>query len=114
MKIDPGYYKIEKRGNFENSFHYMRVFVKNKIKYFQIDNGIASEADKVEDDIIHYYRLVKQVKRPVQINKLRIQLSWTDEDGDPFELNAVSRPVLDNIFELFPRLKKAFDGFSNH
>lgn len=114
MKIDPGYYKIEKKGSFDSSYHYMRVFIKNKVKYFQIGNSIPQEADKVEEDIIHYYKLVKRIRQPIQVRKLEIKLSWSDEDGDLFEMNAKSRPVLDNIFELFPRVKKAFDGFDNH
>ena len=43
MNLEVGYYKIKNRSRrASNEFHYLRVFIENKNKYVQIDDGINS------------------------------------------------------------------------
>ena len=54
--------------------------------------------------------VLKKLTRPIEINKVQVMIKWKDEDGDSFEMGARNSYVLDRIFKLFPRLKKAFDS----
>lgn len=111
MKIDPGYYKIRhKESHFGKNVQYMRVFVKEGVKYFQIDHGSEEKAADREEDIAACYDILKRITKPITINRLSLTLNWTDEDGDEFKLTARNSYVLNRIFELFPRLKKAWEG----
>lgn len=109
MKFDLGYYKVKiEKGYFGSSFHYMRVFVKEKVRYIQMDHGLPQRADKCEEEMIQRYKLIKKITKPVEINQLKVMVKWKDEDGDEFTLIAKDNYVLYRIFELFPRLAKVF------
>ena len=110
MKVDPGYYKVEiKDGFFRTRYHYLRVYYgKDKKKYLQLDHGIPELAENTEERFIENYIIVKKITKPIEINKLHVNVKWTDEDGHEFEMGARNSYALDRIFELFPRLKKVF------
>jgi hypothetical protein len=109
MKFDIGYYKVKiERGYFGSSFHYMRVFMNGKTKYIQIDHGIPQKAEDCEEDMIHRYRLIKRLNKPIEVNQLKLSVNWRDEDGDEFNLTAKDNYVLNKIFIYFPRIAKAF------
>ncbi len=111
MKFEPGYYKVKvKDGYFGTTYHYMRVFVKERKKYIQIDHGFAEEAERCEEDMVHHYQLVKRITKPIEINNLRVLVSWKDEEGHEFKMTAANSAVLQKIFDLFPRLSRVF-GF---
>ena len=47
MNLDVGYYNIKSKSRrASNTFHYLRVFVKDKNKYVQIDDGTHEEANE--------------------------------------------------------------------
>lgn len=109
MRIEPGYYKVEiKEGYFRSRYHYLRVFVKNQKKYLQLDHGIPEPAENSEENFIQSYVLVKRITKPIEVINPRVTVRWRDEDGHEFEMAARNSHLLDRIFELFPRLKKAF------
>ena len=110
MNLDTGYYKIKIRSRrASNSFHYLRVFMKGKKKYVQIDDGIPQEANKEVSILLESYSLVKRIRRhnPIQVNNSVMTVSWNDEDGDPFELKMRNIQTFKKALDLFPRLKKA-------
>lgn len=109
MKLDPGYYKVKRRGNFliEEHTHYLRVFYKDKKKYIQMDHGGPELAEDHEDYVMEGYILVKKITRPIEIRHLEVAISWSDEDGDRFKMKARNIHVLNKIFKDFPRLLKA-------
>ena len=112
MKLDPGYYKIApKRQLLSSSCHYLRVFVRNKVKYFQLDHAPPELASKVEMDYLDHYKIVKKIINPIQVNKLSFKLTWIDEDGDHFEMGGTGSHILDSILKNFPRVAKAFKVF---
>ena len=112
MRIEPGYYKVRvKKGYFgQTTYHYLRVFVKDKSKFLQLDHGLPQKAEENEEGIIQDYVIVKKITRPIEIHKVQVMIKWKDEDGDSFEMGARNSYVLDRIFQLFPRLRKAFES----
>lgn len=108
--METGYYKIRKeKGYFGTSTHYMRVYVKDRKKYIQIDHQYPQEAERVESQIAEQYVVVKKLIKPVEYHRIRMTLTWEDEDGDRFKFEMRNHAVLDAIFQAFPRLKKLFD-----
>ncbi len=72
----------------------MRVLVKDRKKYIQIDHSNAEAAERCEVDMVHHYQLVKRIAKPIEINKLRVLVSWKDEEGDEFKMSAANSAVL--------------------
>ncbi len=110
MQIQPGYYKIKIKGwsrDFPN--HYLRVFIKDKIKYLQIDHGIPTEAEKCEEEVTMQYEIVKRLTpgTPIQVNQLMISISWVDEDKDLFEFQVRNIHAFERVLRLFPRVARA-------
>ncbi|MFT4834600.1 MAG: hypothetical protein ACI8WP_001361, partial [Flavobacteriaceae bacterium] len=50
------------------------------------------------------------ITKSIEINNLRVLVSWKDEEGDEFKISAANSAVLQKIFDLFPRLSRVF-GF---
>lgn len=118
MKLEPGYYKIKKKGmRFNSKYHFLRVTVAadefgHRQKWFQLDHGpkeIVRSDD--ENDRISDMEIIKQytAKKPVQYQEPTISVTFTDEDGDEFEMKSKDLTVFERILELFPRLKKKLD-----
>jgi len=62
MNLEVGYYKIKsRRRRASNVFHYLRVFIKDKKKYIQIDDGTPEEANAEMQILLESYRLVKRI-----------------------------------------------------
>ncbi|MFT7031385.1 MAG: hypothetical protein ACJA2C_002786 [Marinoscillum sp.] len=59
---------------------------------------------------VHHYQLFKCITKSIEINNLRVLVSWKDEEGDEFKISAANSAVLQKIFDLFPRLSRVF-GF---
>ena len=61
MNLEVGCYIIKPRsGRASNKFHYLRVFIENKNKYVQIDDGIPKEANEDIQILLKSYTLVKR------------------------------------------------------
>ena len=87
MNLENSYYKIKSKSRrASNQFHYLRVFVENKKKYAQIDDGTPEEANDDIQILLESYTLVKRITHhnPVEVNNAVITISWSDEDEDPF------------------------------
>ena len=113
MRIQPGFYKIRRKsGLLLSGNHYMRVFIHERKKYIQIDHGLVAEAEKIEQEVLEDYKIIKQItiSKPIQVNTPLVTVEWNDEDGDHFEMKARNIHALKSIFELFPRVAKAL-GF---
>lgn len=112
MTLDPGYYKLKRGTTMFSSYHFLRVFIKDGNKYFQLDHGIEELVHKntARDLHDHGYQIEKKYTRlsPPQYNKVRARIEFEDEEGCKYELVASNGFVLDHIFRLFPRLKKHF------
>jgi len=110
MNLDVGYYNIKSKSRrASNIFHYLRVFVKDKNKYVQIDDGTHEEANEDMQILLESYTLVKRITphNPVELNNAVMTISWSDEDQDPFELKARNIQTFKNALNLFPRVAKA-------
>ena len=110
MNLDVGYYKIKSKSRrASNAFHYLRVFVKDKNKYAQIDDGDPEEANDDMQILLESYTLIKKITHhnPVDVSNAVITISWSDEDSDPFEMKMRNIQTFKNAFKLFPRLAKA-------
>ena len=112
MNLEVGYYKIKNRsGRAANAFHYLRVFIKNKKKYIQINDDVPQEANDEMAMLFESYTLVKRITHhnPIEVNNVVMTISWNDEDSDPFELRMRNIQTFKNALNLFPRLKKALN-----
>ena len=110
MNLDVGFYKIKsKGGRSSNTFHYLRVFVKDKNKYVQIDDEEPVEANDEMAILLESYTLIKRITHhnPVEVNNAVLTISWKDEDEDPFEMKMRNIQVFKNALNLFPRVAKA-------
>ena len=110
MNLDVGYYKIKSKSRrASNAFHYLRVFVKDKNKYAQIDDGDPEEANDDMQILLESYTLIKRITHhnPVDVSNAVITISWSDEDSDPFEMKMRNIQTFKNALNLFPRIKKA-------
>ena len=110
MNLDVGYYKIKNRSRrASNTFHYLRVFIKDGRRYVQIDHGVPQEANDEIAILLESYTLVKRITHhnPIQVNNSVMTVSWNDEDSDPFELKMRNIQTFKKALDLFPRLKKA-------
>ena len=106
MNLDVGYYKIKNRSRrASNSFHYLRVFIKGKNKYVQIDDGVPQEADDEMAILLESYKLVKRITHhnPIHVNNAVMTVSWNDEDSDPFEREMRNIQTFKKALDLFPR-----------
>jgi len=117
MGLDSGYYKIGWEGNsLETEVHYLRVFKRKGKLYYQVDYSDPMEAEKFEsqlglslsDDQEGRVKIIKRITQPITISNLTVQVSFEDEDKDKFKFTARNEHVLNNIFEKFPRIAKAF------
>ena len=86
----------------------MRVLIKNKNKYVQIDDEAPQEANEEMQILLESYTLVKKITHhnPIEVSNTVMTVSWNDED-DPFELKMRNIQTFKNAFKLFPRLAKA-------
>jgi len=110
MNLDVGYYNIKSKSRrASNTFHYLRVFVKDKNKYVQIDDEEPVEANDEMAMLMEPYTLVKKITHhnPVEVNNAVMTISWSDEDSDPFEMRMRNIQPFKNALALFPRIKKA-------
>jgi hypothetical protein len=117
MNLDVGYYKIKSKSRrASNAFHYLRVFVKDKNKYAQIDDGDPEEANDEMAILLESYTLIKKITHhnPVEVSNAVMTISWKDEDEDPFELKMRNIQTFKKALTLFPRLKKALFKESHH
>ena len=110
MNVDVGFYKIKSRSRRKsNQFHYLRVYIKNKKKYIQID---AYPPQEVNDDMyamLERFELLKKITihNPVEFNNTVLKISWLDEDNDDFTVKSRNIHNFKRTLALFPRLKKA-------
>ncbi|MGY8977400.1 MAG: hypothetical protein ACKVLJ_04475 [Cytophagales bacterium] len=90
----------------------MRVLIKNKNKYVQIDDEAPQEANEEMQILLESYTLVKKITHhnPIEVSNTVMTVSWNDED-DPFELNMRNIQTFKNAFKLFPRLAKALGRY---
>ena len=112
MNLEVGYYKIKNRSSrASNAFYYLRVFIKNKKKYIQINDDVPQQANDEMVMLLESYTLVKRITHhnPVEVNNALMTISWNDEDSDPFELRMRNIQTFKNALNLFPRLKKALN-----
>ena len=110
MNLDVGYYNIKSKSRrASNTFHYLRVFVKDKNKYVQIDDGTHEEANEDMQILLESYTLVKRITphNPVEVSNAVMPISWKDADEDPFEMKIRNIQTLKNAIKLFLRLAKA-------
>ena len=110
MNLEVGYYKIKNRSRrASNEFHYLHVFIENKNKYVQIDDGVPQEANDEMAILLESYTLIKRITHhnPVDVSNAVMTISWKDEDSDPFEMKMRNIQTFKNAFKLFPRLAKA-------
>ena len=110
MNLDVGYYKIKNRSRrASNTFHYLRVFIKDGKRYVQIDDDAPQEADDEMAILLESYTLIKKITyhNPIDVNNAVMTVSWNDEDSDPFELKMRNIHNFNRTMNLFPRLKKA-------
>jgi hypothetical protein len=110
MNLDPGYYKIKSKSRrASNAFHYLRVFVKNKKKYVQIDDEEPIDATDEMTILLESFTLIKRITHhnPIEVSNAVMTISWSDEDSDPFEMKMRNIQTFKKALNLFPRLKKA-------
>ena len=110
MNLDVGYYKIKSKSRrASNEFHYLRVFVKDKNKYAQIDDEAPVEANEEMAILLESYTLVKRITHhnPIEVSNAVMTISWKDEDEDPFEMKMRNIQTFKKALNLFLRLKKA-------
>ena len=110
MNLDVGYYNIKSKSRrASNIFHYLRVFVKDKNKYVQIDDGTHEEANEDMLILLGSYTLVKRITphNPVEVSNAVMPISWKDTDEDPFEMKIRNIQTFKNAIKLFLRLAKA-------
>jgi hypothetical protein len=108
MKLEPGYYKIKRKGRYiEDAHHYIRVYIQEGKKYIQLDNDIPEPAEQLEEGILDDFMLVKKVVRPIEVKHPVVSITWKDEDDDRFVMKARNIFALKSIFKSFPRVAKA-------
>jgi len=110
MNLDVGYYKIKSKSRrASNAFHYLRVFVKDKKKYVQIDDENPVDATDEMTILLESFTLIKRITHhnPIEVNNAVMTISWSDEDSDPFEMKMRNIQTFKNALALFPRIKKA-------
>ena len=110
MNLDVGYYKIKNRSRrASNTFHYLRVFIKDGRRYVQIDDGVPQEANDEMSILLESYTLVKRITHhnPIEVNNAVMTISWNDEDADPFEMKIRNIHNFKRTLDLFPKIKKA-------
>jgi hypothetical protein len=90
----------------------LRVLIKNKNKYVQIDDEAPQEANEEMQILLESYTLVKKITHhnPIEVSNTVMTVSWNDED-DPFELKMRNIQTFKNAFKLFPRLAKALGRY---
>ena len=106
MNLDVGYYNIKSKSRrASNTFHYLRVFVKDKNKYVQIDDGTHEEANEDMQILLESYTLIKRItpRNPVEVSNAVMPISWKDEDQDPFELKARNIQTFKNALKSFSK-----------
>lgn len=112
--LDTGYYKIKRTsGNFR-SYHYLRIFIEGKTKYYQQDHSIPIPLTN-QDSInaaMEGLEVIRKLssQKPALFSSISIVVSFEDEDGDRYNWTAKNKYALRAIFDNFPRLKKAWFG----
>lgn len=107
MKLETGFYKIKSKRRLVATYHYLRVFVKQGKRYYQIDHGLPDEMDKNESYSLNGYEVVKRILRPIEVKNVKLSVEFEDEDGDTFILSGRNLNSVDRIFINFPRVGKA-------
>ncbi len=107
MKLDAGYYKIKSRAGYFSKFHYLRVYIKNGKRYYQIDHGQPQEENTNEAQLLEGYEIVKKILNPIQVKNPCLTISFEDEDRDSFILRARNDYSFKRIITFFPRVAKA-------
>lgn len=118
MKFDPGYYKIKRKGrSFVERVETMRITLGKEhgrtVKYIQFSNG-KPEILHEEDEKYHVseIQILKKFSRssPLHYNKMNIQITFQDQDGDTFEMNVKTLLAFMDTMQQFPRLFKSLRG----
>jgi len=115
MKLAPGFYKVKMRkGGIFNTCHVLRVTVESnekgiREKYFQIDHGDPQKVNPDEENHeIQQMEIIRKitVQNPLHYYHYNIKVTFEDQDGDYYEMNAKMIPVFDRIMKLFPGLQR--------
>ena len=110
MKLDVGYYKVLPRGREFDSPQYLRVTMKGRDKYFQFNHALPYKVDEDQETLeLSNYKILKKISKPIEYRSTKINVSFTDQDGDEIELTTRTIKGLKDIFIQFPRLKKCFE-----
>lgn len=112
MRLDPGFYKLKRGRGIYATYHYLRVMIKNRKYFYQIDHGIPQEMSEYDQQVFvtDDFQVLKKISKlsPPKYQSIRFSVSFEDEDGHRFKMAATNRHAFDNILKSFPRLKKLF------
>ena len=117
MKLEPGIYKLKRRGSFliGNRFHYIMVYFKGKDKYIRLDSMDPQLVTKEDEEwYLDGFIVVKKLPKgfKVEYNRAAKLYRWVDEDGDTFEMEFKSEGACQKFESRSPGFIRAMGGSS--
>lgn len=103
--LESGVYMIKELGGKEKH-HYLTISKTPHNTYYQIDGG--SMQCLREDSLEGIYKVLGNIRRPLDIKLVRLKLEWKDSSGHEFETSMTDIQLLRNLFKSYPELAKAF------
>jgi hypothetical protein len=103
MKL--GYYKVRKDGD---SYHFLRVWVKDGVKYYQVDHGLPEVANSEREQLYQEdYEVIKEYTQsnPISIKSPRVVIKFKEGETE-HQMEARNWTTVERILRDFPRLAK--------
>jgi len=118
MKLEPGYYKIQRKDNSEpygkkhprgnnNTIHILYVRKEKQGLRCYIDHNSTGESPDAFSD----YEVISRFEKEPTISKCAITISFEDSSGEKYSWLMRDMWVLRNVLEFLPWLRKPF-GFT--
>lgn len=103
MKLEPGFYKVEIKGDHFGTYHYLRVFNNGKKLFCQFDNAKVKDITGTPFYLDHIRILKKYDVRSFPLpQKAMVDIRIQDEDGDLISIHAFNVEQLRDVFSKFP------------
>ncbi len=91
--------------------HFLKVFIRDGRKYYQIDNELPQQVDSYGVMYLDGFQMIGRLHRPLNISKVRITITWYDSAGDRYETTMSNVQVLRRLFQEYPEIASVAGAF---
>ncbi|MEP2771663.1 MAG: hypothetical protein ABJH05_05920 [Fulvivirga sp.] len=103
--LESGVYLIKELGGKEKH-NYLTISNTPNGAFYQINGGAMQYLR--EDTFEGLYEVLGHLRRPLDIELVRLNLAWRDSEGHEFETSMTDIQLLRNLFKSYPELARAF------